>query len=89
MLKVSALLSLIIRHHRFFAESNQPMPPDTLATVERLLSCCQEEAADMEARLYPAEPAAEAPAETVAPALSNVIHLSFPSAGSPAAPDIA
>ncbi|SMD02422.1 hypothetical protein [Rhizobium sp. RU36D] len=89
MLKVSALLSLIMRHHQFFAENNQPMPADTVATVARLLSCCREEAVDMEARLYPAEPAAEAPAEQVAPALTNVIHLNFPSAGSPAAPDIA
>lgn len=80
MLKVSALLSLIIQHHRFFSESNQPMPPDTVATVERLLSCCQEEAADMEARLFPVE---EPPVKT------NVIHVDFAAAVPPATPDIA
>lgn len=89
MLKVSALLSLLESHLKIFAAINQPVPVETAATVARLLSSCREHAIDMEARLYPAEPNTERPAEQVAPALTNVIHLNFPSAGSPTAPDIA
>ncbi len=57
-------------------------------TVARLLSSCREHAIDMEARLYPAERLPRRQPNRGAE-LSNVIHISFPSAGSPAAPDIA
>lgn len=53
MLKLSALLSLLRLHLQAYEIGNVPVPPESAATIARLLSSGEAHAKDMEAIVYP------------------------------------
>ncbi len=72
MLKLSALLSLLRLHLQAYELGNVPVPPESAATIARLLSAGEQHAKDLETLLPEAD---EAPVNIAQMLDGNVVSL--------------